>query len=335
MKTISAAAKCLTQIPSALCVLLLAAVTESHAATIVWSGASGTDTNWSTVGNWAGGLPGAGDDVKFFNAEPTPPSPTSTTSWTAAARFPRCNSATRTTFTRRSSRAADLERQRRGWIARRHRHRPVLQSERVCDRGWRRCAFRQQYRCQHSGRPGNTTGSSATLKATLDLRGTDNFSANVNRIGVGGRSTFSPLPPDRQAGRSISPAPTSSAPRSCPRPTRLIPFPSRWFCMITMATPPARSASFSSVKPTPSSLTASRSAPRNVAGRQPSAGAWLGFNPCRHEQQPGRLHSRHGRWRVASPVGRRVMAMPLAILPTVLRARMISATARLTRSSAR
>ena len=71
MKIISAAAKCLTPIPSALCALLLAVMPESHAATIVWSGASGTDTNWSTVGNWAGGLPGASDDVKFFNAGAT------------------------------------------------------------------------------------------------------------------------------------------------------------------------------------------------------------------------------------------------------------------------
>lgn len=45
--------------------LFLAAIT--NAATISWSGASGTDTNWSTPGNWTGGLPGSSDDVKFFN----------------------------------------------------------------------------------------------------------------------------------------------------------------------------------------------------------------------------------------------------------------------------
>jgi pectin methylesterase-like acyl-CoA thioesterase len=40
----------------------------ASAATVVWSGASGTDTNWSTGGNWIGGVPGGGDDVKFFDA---------------------------------------------------------------------------------------------------------------------------------------------------------------------------------------------------------------------------------------------------------------------------
>jgi pectin methylesterase-like acyl-CoA thioesterase len=34
---------------------------------MTWSGASGTDTNWSTAGNWFGGVPGATDDVKFFD----------------------------------------------------------------------------------------------------------------------------------------------------------------------------------------------------------------------------------------------------------------------------
>jgi hypothetical protein len=40
----------------------------ASAATVIWNGASGTDTNWSTVGNWIGGVaPGAADDVKFLN----------------------------------------------------------------------------------------------------------------------------------------------------------------------------------------------------------------------------------------------------------------------------
>lgn len=38
------------------------------AATIAWTGASGTDTNWSTAGNWDSGLPTSTDDVKFFDA---------------------------------------------------------------------------------------------------------------------------------------------------------------------------------------------------------------------------------------------------------------------------
>src|SRR5579864_8219437 len=39
-----------------------------RAATIVWSGASGVDTNWSDSANWVGGiLPGPSDDVKFFD----------------------------------------------------------------------------------------------------------------------------------------------------------------------------------------------------------------------------------------------------------------------------
>src|SRR5262245_21292735 len=40
----------------------------SQAATIVWSGASGTDTNWSNGNNWAGlTAPGGGDDARFFD----------------------------------------------------------------------------------------------------------------------------------------------------------------------------------------------------------------------------------------------------------------------------
>ena len=47
----------------------------AHSATVIWNGASGTDTNWSTAGNWIGGVaPGAADDVKFFDdgADATP-----------------------------------------------------------------------------------------------------------------------------------------------------------------------------------------------------------------------------------------------------------------------
>lgn len=41
---------------------------SGFAATIVWSGASGTDTNWSNGNNWIGAAsPGGGDDVKFFD----------------------------------------------------------------------------------------------------------------------------------------------------------------------------------------------------------------------------------------------------------------------------
>ena len=48
---------------------LLLSVAGVSAATIVWSGASGTDTNWSTAGNWVGGtVPAGGDDVKLVDA---------------------------------------------------------------------------------------------------------------------------------------------------------------------------------------------------------------------------------------------------------------------------
>jgi pectin methylesterase-like acyl-CoA thioesterase len=44
-------------------------VLNASAAPVVWSGASGADTNWSNGNNWAGSIaPGSGDDVKFFNA---------------------------------------------------------------------------------------------------------------------------------------------------------------------------------------------------------------------------------------------------------------------------
>ena len=40
----------------------------AQAGTVVWNGASGTDTNWSNGNNWAGLVsPAAGDDVKFFD----------------------------------------------------------------------------------------------------------------------------------------------------------------------------------------------------------------------------------------------------------------------------
>src|ERR1700722_5204482 len=47
---------------------LLAFAIPSPAAVIVWSGASGTETNWSNGANWGGTAPGGGDDAKFFNA---------------------------------------------------------------------------------------------------------------------------------------------------------------------------------------------------------------------------------------------------------------------------
>ncbi len=41
----------------------------ASAATFIWSGASGTDTNWSNGNNWFGSAaPASADDVKFFNA---------------------------------------------------------------------------------------------------------------------------------------------------------------------------------------------------------------------------------------------------------------------------
>src|SRR5262245_48282851 len=46
----------------------------AHAATIIWTSASGTDTNWSTGANWtnatagtSGTAPGSTDDAKFFD----------------------------------------------------------------------------------------------------------------------------------------------------------------------------------------------------------------------------------------------------------------------------
>ncbi len=50
-------------------VLLTAVVaTAAQAGTIIWSGASGTDTNWSNPANWVGSVaPGSADDVKFFD----------------------------------------------------------------------------------------------------------------------------------------------------------------------------------------------------------------------------------------------------------------------------
>ncbi len=56
-------------IGSLACGVALALMQTAQAGTIVWNGASGTDTNWSNGNNWAGSVvPTAGDDVKFFDA---------------------------------------------------------------------------------------------------------------------------------------------------------------------------------------------------------------------------------------------------------------------------
>ena len=50
------------------CLAALALVFGARAGTVVWSGGSGTDTNWSDGNNWAGlASPGTADDVKFFD----------------------------------------------------------------------------------------------------------------------------------------------------------------------------------------------------------------------------------------------------------------------------
>ena len=47
---------------------VLAIINPAFAAVVVWNGASGTDINWSTAGNWIGGVaPTSADDVKFFD----------------------------------------------------------------------------------------------------------------------------------------------------------------------------------------------------------------------------------------------------------------------------
>ncbi len=59
--------KCL--IAGLACWTVLALAGVAQAGTVVWNGASGTDTNWSNGNNWAGSVsPAAGDDVKFFDA---------------------------------------------------------------------------------------------------------------------------------------------------------------------------------------------------------------------------------------------------------------------------
>lgn len=50
----------------------LVSVAASRAVTNVWNGASGTDSNWSTGGNWLnGGAPTGADDAKFFDPDNT------------------------------------------------------------------------------------------------------------------------------------------------------------------------------------------------------------------------------------------------------------------------
>src|SRR6266545_3252221 len=63
MKTISCYSRTLPALAATLFTTNLAS-----AATILWNGASGTDTNWSTAANWIGGVvPASADDVKFYD----------------------------------------------------------------------------------------------------------------------------------------------------------------------------------------------------------------------------------------------------------------------------
>ena len=183
--------------------LFTAALLNVRAATIIWSGASGTDTNWSTAGNWTGGLPGSGDDVKFFN-----PGANATVSninnvvdgsfagTIASLQFGNTNNFHTTLVasgqTLSVTGAGGL---RTGTGTDQSTSQSVFAS--VVGSG--------TFSINNASAnilvgQGNTAGSTTTLKATLDLRGLDKFNAIVNRIGIGGRTTFSPAPPDRQAG---------------------------------------------------------------------------------------------------------------------------------------
>jgi hypothetical protein len=54
-----------------MCLAMALFTTQTSLGAIAWTSASGTDTNWSTGGNWLGGLaPGSGDDVKFYDSSP-------------------------------------------------------------------------------------------------------------------------------------------------------------------------------------------------------------------------------------------------------------------------
>ena len=53
---------------SIVCLALTLFTLNSLANAIIWSGASGVDTNWSDSANWIGSAaPGSADDVKFFD----------------------------------------------------------------------------------------------------------------------------------------------------------------------------------------------------------------------------------------------------------------------------
>jgi fibronectin-binding autotransporter adhesin len=41
---------------------------QAASAAIIWNGPGAGNNNWSVSGNWLGGIPGAGDDVQFFDA---------------------------------------------------------------------------------------------------------------------------------------------------------------------------------------------------------------------------------------------------------------------------
>jgi autotransporter-associated beta strand protein len=52
----------------ALGMICLVTAATAPAATVTWTGASGTDTNWSNPSNWDAGVPGASDDTVFSGA---------------------------------------------------------------------------------------------------------------------------------------------------------------------------------------------------------------------------------------------------------------------------
>ncbi len=165
--------------------------TVAGAATIFWSGASGTDTNWSTPSNWTGVVvPGGADDAKFID--------------TGAVAFPNINNFIGANFTIGSLQYANTNNSHTtliangialtitntgGLIAATPGDPGVAKLITNSVTGAQGTLILTNAAAVISINQGGAAGSS---RAILNMTGLSTFNANINRIGVGTTTSFNP-----------------------------------------------------------------------------------------------------------------------------------------------
>ncbi len=163
----------------------------TRAATIFWSGASGTDTNWSDAANWTGGVvPGGADDAKFIDA--------------GSATFPNTNNVVDANLTISSLQYAETNNSHTtliangvtltitntgGLIAATPADPVVIKLITNSITGGQGTLLVTNAGAALSVNQGGATGSS---RAILNLAGLGMFNASINRIGVGTTTSFNP-----------------------------------------------------------------------------------------------------------------------------------------------